>query len=569
MSFRSVLKLGAAALALAAAAGAAHAQSETSRAKIGPSVDTPSLYGAFLAGYHAIRVGDGGDGARLLIEAAQDRPDDQLLRARAFAAALVVGDIPVAARLAPNDSDPQLNTQGLGILTQAVEALAADHGAEADKLLSGAKVGFPNHAAILVLRPYAAAAAGAWDRATAAHPTEGERLVALLDQETRAQLLELRGRYADAEALYKGLAEDSITAGLFAQPYGEFLERRGRRSEAVAVYDKGLASSPGDAGLMAARQRAQGFDASPPPLSLKRAAAEAMTVASGTLASQRQIELSLVYARLALRLDPNNGRAWLLCGDALEAGKDDASARVCWSHVAPGDSAYADALSRLAYNLQRAGDVTGALDAAQKLGRLPMRKLQSELLVADIDRAAERYPEASAALDAVVTGGGGGEWRVLYLRADVRSHLNRWTDAESDLKAALKLAPSEPELLNFLGYQEVDRGEDLKGGLAMIEQAVKAAPNSGAMEDSLGWAHFKLGDYKEAVDELETAVSLEPSDPEINSHLGDAYWMVGRRDEAAFQWRRTLTFEPDTELKASVEAKLKDGLAAKPPAAGK
>jgi Flp pilus assembly protein TadD len=98
---------------------------------------------------------------------------------------------------------------------------------------------------------------------------------------------------------------------------------------------------------------------------------------------------------------------------------------------------------------------------------------------------------------------------------------------------------------------------------------VKAAPNSGAMEDSLGWAHFKLGDYKEAVDELETAVSLEPSDPEINSHLGDAYWMVGRRDEAAFQWRRTLTFEPDTELKASVEAKLKDGLAAKPPAAGK
>ncbi len=132
----------------------------------------------------------------------------------------------------------------------------------------------------------------------------------------------------------------------------------------------------------------------------------------------------------------------------------------------------------------------------------------------------------------------------------------------------MKTAPDEPELLNFLGYQWIDRGEDVKGGLALIERAVKARPNSGSMQDSLGWAHFKLGDYPSAVNDLERAVLLEPSDPEINDHLGDAYWMVGRKDEASYQWRRVLTFGPDDKEKVLVEAKLKDGLVPKAQVAG-
>ena len=49
------------------------------------------------------------------------------------------------------------------------------------------------------------------------------------------------------------------------------------------------------------------------------------------------------------------------------------------------------------------------------------------------------------------------------------------------------------------------------------------------MVDSLGWAYYRLGDYKQAVEQLERAVELEPADPDINDHLGDAYWRVGRR----------------------------------------
>jgi Flp pilus assembly protein TadD len=94
----------------------------------------------------------------------------------------------------------------------------------------------------------------------------------------------------------------------------------------------------------------------------------------------------------------------------------------------------------------------------------------------------------------------------------------------------------------------------------MVQKAVAARPNSGAMQDSLGWAHYRLGQYSEAVELLESAIQLDPSDPAINDHLGDAYWMIGRKDEATFQWNRVLTLSPDAALKKAVDGKLKTGL---------
>jgi Flp pilus assembly protein TadD len=163
-------------------------------------------------------------------------------------------------------------------------------------------------------------------------------------------------------------------------------------------------------------------------------------------------------------------------------------------------------------------------------------------------------------MDAVIAEQKTPDWRLYYSRGTALERLGRWPEAEADLQAALKQRPDEPELLNYLGYSWVDRGEHLKEGLAMVQKAVAADPRSGAMVDSLGWAYYRLGDYKKAVEELEQAVELEAGDPEINNHLGDAYWRVGRHDEAQFQWRRVLTLKPDDKIKTSAEAKLASGL---------
>ena len=78
--------------------------------------------------------------------------------------------------------------------------------------------------------------------------------------------------------------------------------------------------------------------------------------------------------------------------------------------------------------------------------------------------------------------------------------------------------------------------------------------------DSLGWAHYKRGEYEEAVRYLERAVELEPGDPVLNDHLGDAYWNVGRRLEAGFQWQRSLSLEPSDSDAEKTRAKLDNGL---------
>jgi tetratricopeptide (TPR) repeat protein len=115
-------------------------------------------------------------------------------------------------------------------------------------------------------------------------------------------------------------------------------------------------------------------------------------------------------------------------------------------------------------------------------------------------------------------------------------------------------------LLNYLGYSWIDRGVHMDEAIAMVERASAAEPNSAAMIDSVGWGYYRKGDYKKAQAYLEKAVEMMPGNPEVNDHLGDLYWRIGRRLEAEFQWRRVLTLEPDEEMKAEAELKLKNGL---------
>jgi Flp pilus assembly protein TadD len=137
-------------------------------------------------------------------------------------------------------------------------------------------------------------------------------------------------------------------------------------------------------------------------------------------------------------------------------------------------------------------------------------------------------------------------------------------EAENELWAALTAAPNEPTFLNHLGYMWVDTGRRVEQGAEMLARAHAAEPENGNIQDSLGWAQFRQGQYDLAVETLEGAVDKEPANAEINDHLGDAYWAVGRQREAGFQWNRVLTLEVDDKRRGEVEAKLRDRLGQDP-----
>jgi tetratricopeptide (TPR) repeat protein len=119
-------------------------------------------------------------------------------------------------------------------------------------------------------------------------------------------------------------------------------------------------------------------------------------------------------------------------------------------------------------------------------------------------------------------------------------------------------------VLNYLGYSWVDQGVNLDEGMRMIKRSVEQRPDDGYIVDSLGWAHYRLGNFEEAVKQLERAVELKPMDPTINDHLGDAYWRVGRLLEAKFQWTHARDLKPEPEELTKIESKLSYGLAEEP-----
>ena len=523
-----------------------------------------SVYGLYLAGEAAIDRGSSHDAAFYFAKASALDPASDAIRTRAFTSALVAGEVDEAGRIAATMPDSKDAIGGLGRLTRAVDALAADHGKEAVDLL-GLPLPSPHAAAGALLKPWAEAAVGDWTNAELSPTVGSNPVLVTVAALGRAEILEREGKFESAEEAFK--LRSQAKNGLFILGYGGFLERRGRYGDAQAVYAKALADKPTDIAFANAKARAMAHKPAPPAPTLKEGAAEAMIAPAVLMMAQRQGDSGLGYLRLALRLDPGLDEAWVLVGDAMTAAGDPTAAQDAYDHVKPGSEQYAVARGDLALALQKAGDKDGALAMAKETVSSSPEDARSLTLYADLLSDDNRYDEAAATLNKAIgaVGESNAGRTLFYLRGASEERAGHWPEAEADLQRSLKLKPDEPEVMNYLGYAWVDRGEHLPEALALLEKAEALQPDSGAIVDSLGWARYRTHDYTSAIIDLERAIQLDPSDPEVNDHLGDVYWRVGRRLEAQYQWRRVLSLDPDPKMKAAVEIKLKNGLTPEQP----
>lgn len=523
-----------------------------------------SSYGLFLAGQAAMNAGRNDLALQYFdrAAAADIDLDGKTIGKRAFIAAVFAGDVPRAARLAPGE-DAGVTLQRLGALEKVVDALANDRAREAQDILASGAVTVPHRSVAALLAPWAAAAAGDKEGAVARPDLRGDRLVEVFGQLGQALLFERAKRYDEAETDYMALTNLGDAGLLFILDHGAYLERRGRRADAVALYDRGLLQAPGDAGLIAARARAAGRGKAPPLPTVREGAARAILPFATAMIGERQTEMALAYVRMSLYLDPTREDARVLLGDVLAALDDTDGAREAYAAIPSGSPYYAAARAKLAWSYQSAKDADQGLGMARQAYEAYPADRDAAVTYADLLRANEKFAESAQVLDGVITRAGGTpDWRLLYMRGIALERSGQWPAAEKDLVAALAQQPNEPDLLNYLGYAWIDRGQRLAEAMDMVKRAVAANPRSGAMVDSLGWAYYRIGDFRNAVEKLEEAVQLSPADPEINNHLGDAYWRVGRKIEAQFQWSRALSLDPSAEIKADAEAKLKAGLPA-------
>jgi tetratricopeptide (TPR) repeat protein len=532
---------------------------------------TSKEYASFLTARYADMSGSPAEAAEYYRRAYQDSKDDPSALELATLATLVAGEIETGIQLAL-DAKPQVaEASATAQLALAIEDIADGRNGRALQRLKSADVGAINQDVQGFLVSWLTA------------QTDLPAGLAQIEQQTPRRAL--AGELASLKALVllsAGKDKEALTAfdqasrlPVGAPSYLVMLRARlmasmGDTAGAHRVVELQMEEEEGatsESEYVLALLNA-GKPIERPRVSVKQGAAIAMYIATAGRLARYNADLAAMRYSLALRLDPELAPARLSLSDSLNERGRTAEAIGHLRAISAGSPWYAEAKLTEAWGLNTLDRLAEALAAADA-SLAASRRREILLGAADLFRVNQNNSRAEALYSEIAKAdlaANKPDWRVLFARATAREAAGNWKDAEADLLAALAVEPDRPEVQNFLGYGWVNRGIKVQEGIALIRKAVAARPDQGHIVDSLGWAHFALGEYEEAVYNLERAAELSPSDPEIVEHLGDAYWRAGRSQDAMFEWRRALQLKPEAPHEAALLTKVDRGLPALPAA---
>jgi len=534
-----------------------------------PSLDKPEAaveapYGAYLAGRHAQHVRDYQEAAAWFEDALRADPESPELITRTFLMAASVGQFNRAQALA--ESELKLDsTDAMAELVMLV-----------DRVRDGDKAGaitradaLPQEGVHRFVRPLARAwtrmavgdvggadeALRAFDKFNGFAPLKSYQLGLVYDFAGKAELA--------ADNFKQALEVSGQLNWRLTDSMANFYQRHGRDDEAQALYQRFIKDN---AGSELAESVLAGKPAGvPPPLigSAEDGLAEALFDLASVVNQPETLDLALLYARSALELRPHMVLAELLLADVLSAQNKPELSLATLTEIPQSSPYWWSARLRIAANLEMLDRTDEAIAQLKAMAAEEPTRAGADMQLGDLLRGKKRFTEAVEAYDDAIqrfeAAGMPERWSLYYSRGIALERAGQWQRSEADLLHALELKPDQPLVLNYLGYSWIDRGENLDRGLKMIQKAVELRPEDGYIVDSLGWAHYRLGDYSNAVQYLEKAIELVPEDPTINDHLGDAYWQSGRPVEARYQWRRALQFGPQDDEIKPIQAKLDGG----------
>lgn len=514
---------------------------------------TSASYGDYLIARVATLSFDHASASDRYFTALAHAPHNLALIEGALVASLAAGDesrVRRAAAMAGAD-----DTFSYVRLVRAVDALVAGNWARAERELARLEGSAGEELIARTLAAWAAAGRGDGGDGDGA---DFSTLMSLrpyggLFVYQRAMALDYAGRGEEALAAYRLAAAGEVRSPVGIERYADLLARRGERERAIEVLSaEANRESPA---LAAALVRLQAGDAASQPLTPPRGAAAGMLGLSSMFLREGDRSAGLASLTLALMLDPGFDAARFAFAQTQSDLGHDGVANAALARIQPPSPFAASARALQARILFDAGEREAAISLARTSAE--SRTPRALHALADLYGSVSRHAEAESIYSELIAGSPQ-DWRLYLARAAARDQLGRWPEAEADLRRALELSPNQPDIMNYLGYSWVDRGEHLTEGLALIERALEQRPMSGAIVDSLGWAYFRLGDYPRALELLERAVELEPAEPALNDHLGDIYWRLNRRIEARFQWQRALSL--DAPAPEPIRAKLEHGL---------
>ena len=565
---KSAGRVLAVAVTLALAAACSPRSADDGRAVKAQAESSRSSLGAFLAGRFAQAHGDTRAAAEYYVAALRHDPENIDLLQRAFTLQIAEGRLdeatPLAKRMLTFDADAPMPLVVMGV----AEATAGDYAAAEKRFAALPHKGINGFLGPL-LSGWTKAGQGNTDAALEAlAPLSKTTALAGVYEYHAALVTDLAERHKDAEHHYlSALAGQPNLRAVEAA--GAYYQRSGRMDQAREIYGRFAGERGERLPFNTDARLALGAQLPRPVPSAKVGLAEAMFDTATLMRQGNSIDLSLVFTRLALALNPDSPLARLLLGDVLAAQGRFVESNDIYRGLDAKSPAGLMGRLRIAVNLDEMNDIDGAIKELRSLAEARPFDTDPLMATGDLLRRRKRFPEAvkayGEAIDRVGATAEARHWSLFFARGVAHERSGQWAKAEGDFLKALELKADQPDVLNYLGYSWVDQGINLEKGRQMIEKAVSLRPNDGAIVDSLGWALYRMGEFQAAVKALERAVELKPEDPTINDHLGDALWQVGRVGEARFQWQRALTLDPEPDLLEPIRIKAETGaLPAKP-----
>ncbi len=372
------------------------------------------------------------------------------------------------------------------------------------------------------------------------------------------------GNAAEARRRLKSAYDSDRNTLRFVDAYARFLATHGDPDGAKAVYAGFTAVVPHHPLIEQAMSTLRAGQPLQTQIHSAKDGAAEVLYGLGSAGTRQDDELpALIYLRLSLYLRPGDDLTAVTLANLFDEMKQPDQAIAAFRSVPATSPLRGDADIQIALELEGLGKSDEAIQRLQDIVAAQPHDVEALSSLAGLQRSAKKYAEAAATYDRAIAAVGipqRDNWTLFYFRGICFERDKQWPKAEADFKKALELYPEQPLVLNYLGYSWVDQGINLEEAFKMLRRAVELRPNDGYIVDSLGWAHFKLGQYPEAAQTLERAISLKPADPVLNDHLGDAYWRVNRRTEAHFQWNHARDLGPEPEDLPAILKKIQVGL---------
>jgi len=536
------------------------------------TVRSTGLSGSFLASRVALEDNDDRAAIQFLKRAVLLDPENARLKQDYFAALVSGGEIDEAVELLRDNQvnmGARTNLAGMTLATDELrrrsyrlvpDTLKDVAGGELDKTLRE------------IVQGWALAGEGKIDEAIARiDDLSGPEWMAVMKDHHAGLILAMEGRNESARERFKAVVDNRAVITVLTETYIRSLQALirlqsslGKTDEARENLNYGLSLLAAHPPFLAmAKQLDEGAVLTPMLATPQEGVAELYYNIATAVRRDGGGNFSKSYLQLARALAPESDLLTMALAELyLQQGFYERSNEL-YSAIPTDSILHRMAELEKGNNLARLERNDEAIEVLKTLVQEDPSDLTGYTTLGGIYAREERYRDAADLYDRAVetiSAPKTQHWNLFFRRGIAYERLKEWEKAEPNFKKSLELSPDQPEVLNYLGYSWIDQGINLDEGMAMIRRAVELRPRSGFIVDSLGWAHYRLGQFKDAVRELERAVSLMPNDPTINDHLGDAYWRVDRKLEAMFQWKIALASKEKPEKPELIERKLKEGL---------